>query len=157
MNYNKNFAIYLKIEKDLAENTISGYVKDVEHFIDSIDCNVLDVTTPTIRSYIGSLSSSGRKRNSITRALCSLKSFYNYLRDVEKVISTSPTEEVKLSSREKSLPKALSKTDTLKLLDAATKDGIKSHVLVELLYGLGGRVSEIISLEVENMTLLRTI
>lgn len=149
----QNFALHLKVEQDLSLNTISGYMSDIKQFVAFTDCDVTDVTAADIRSFIAHLSDKDKKRNTITRALCSIKAFYKYLRVVEKVITSSPADEVKLGSREKSLPKALSKSDTMRLLSISSKDGIKSRLVVELLYGLGGRVTEIASLRVEDIDL----
>src|SRR6185312_2755534 len=151
MNYLKNFALYLKVEKDLSANTVLGYSKDVENFISFLSCPIEEVDATTVRSFIAHLSEQGKKRNSITRALSSLKSYYDYLQTVEKVISSNPTSEVKLGSREKSLPKALSENVVFRLLESASKEGVKSRVIVELLYGLGGRVTEVAALQVEDI------
>lgn len=151
MRHLNDFAIYLKVEKDLSPNTIAGYIKDTEKFIEHIDCSIEEVTPTEIRSYIAHLTDLGNKRNTTSRSLCALKSFFGYLRDIAKVIATAPTDEVKLNKREKSLPKALSKTDTMKLLATASQEGIKCRLIVELLYGLGGRVSEIASMRVEDI------
>lgn len=151
MKYLDNFAAYLKVEKDLSKNTILGYTTDIKKFANFIDCAIEEVTITVVRSFIAHLTDEGAKRNTTTRALCALKAFYKYLNQVEKVISSSPADEVKLSSREKSLPKALSKNDVMRLLETASKDGIKSRLTVELLYGLGGRVSEVASLRVEDI------
>lgn len=151
MKYLNDFVAYLKVEKDLSDNTISGYTTDLKKFFNYIDCEVEEVTSNDIRSYISHLSDKGMKRNTITRSLCSLKAFYKYLSEVEKVITSSPTDEIKISSREKSLPKALTESEVMRLLSAASEDGIKSRLYIELLYGLGGRVSEVASLRVDDI------
>lgn len=151
VKYLNPFILYLKVEKDLSDNTISGYRNDIEQFIEFIDCDIEEVDATTIRSFIAHLTEQGKRRNTINRALCSIKAFYKYLSEVEKVIPSSPAEDIKLNAREKSLPKALSKSDVMKLLAVASEDGIKSRLIVELLYGLGGRVSEIASLRVEDI------
>lgn len=151
VKYLNPFILYLKVEKDLSDNTISGYRNDIEQFIEFIGCDIEEVDATTIRSFIAHLTEQGKRRNTINRALCSIKAFYKYLSEVEKVIPSSPAEDIKLNAREKSLPKALSKSDVMKLLAVASEDGIKSRLIVELLYGLGGRVSEIASLRVEDI------
>lgn len=151
MKYLQNFALHLKVERDLSKNTVIAYTKDIENFNAYIDCEIEDVDSTVVLSYVSHLTDQGKKRTSITRALTSLKVFYKYLCDVERVISSSPAKEVKFKSREKSLPKALSMSDTMKFLAAASKDGIKSRLIIELLYGLGGRVTEIASLRVEDI------
>jgi integrase/recombinase XerD len=153
MKYLNSFAAYLKVEKDLSIHTVSGYTADIKKFGEYFDGEIEDVTSTDVRSFISHLSDKGLKRGSITRALYSLRAFFNYLSSVEKVITSSPAVDVKLGSREKSLPKYISKSDVMRLLETASRDGIKSRLYVELLYGLGGRVTEIASLRVENIDL----
>lgn len=151
LKYLSNFAAYLKVEKDLSQNTISGYTSDLKKFLVYIDVPIEEVESSHVRSYIARLTDQGLKRNSITRALYSIKSFYTFLNEIEGVVSTSPASGIKLGSREKSLPKALSKEDVMRLLATASEDGLKSRLYVELLYGLGGRVTEVASLRLDNI------
>ncbi|OMQ07519.1 hypothetical protein BXO87_02140 [Bacillus sp. GZB] len=141
----------MRVEKDLSNNTISNYMRDLSKFIDYIDVDLINVSPDHVRSFISHLSQNGLKRNSINRALYSLKSFYKYLNEVEGVVQTSPTDGIKVGSREKSLPKYLSKEDVLRLLETASKSGVRSHLYAELLYGLGGRVAEVAALRVEDI------
>lgn len=151
MKYLNDFAAYLKVEKDLSEHTVSSYIRDISKLVNYIDVEVEKTTTEHIRGFIAHLSDKGFKRGSVTRALYAVRAFYNYLVEVEQVIEDSPANDVKLGSREKSLPKYLSKNDIMKLLETASEVGIKSRLYVELLYGLGGRVTEVASLKVEDV------
>lgn len=151
INYLENFSLYLDVDKNVSPSTISNYSKDVENFLKFCEKDVSAIDVGTVRSYIAHLSNLGRKRNTLNRVLSSLKAFFKYLRDVERVIKDSPAEEVKLQNREKSLPKAVSKSDITKLLETASAHGLKQRLVMELLYGLGGRVSEIVSLKVEDI------
>ena len=146
LNINE-FALYLKVERDLSSDTIKGYLTDIAKFSSYIDCSIEEVTVTHIRSFIAHLTDKGYKRNTTQRALASLKAYFKYLNSIEKVIVDNPTKEVKLGNRERSLPKALSKADVMKLLEVATNDGLKSRILLELLYGLGGRVTEVASIK----------
>ncbi|MGG3801261.1 site-specific tyrosine recombinase/integron integrase [Metabacillus fastidiosus] len=151
MNYLNNFVAYLKVERDLSIHTIAGYTTDMKKFFNFITTNVEEVTTSDVRTFIAHLSDQGLKRSSINRAVCSINAYYKYLIEVEKVMIKSPATEIKIGKREKSLPKALSESDVMKLLSTASLDSIKSRLYIELLYGLGGRVSEIASLRVEDI------
>lgn len=151
MNELNNFTSYLKLEKDLSDNSIQSYISDIKQFINFANKDLKDVDTSDVRSFILTLTEKGRKRTTIGRVLVSLKSFYKYLREVEKSILNDPTDNIKIDSREKSLPKALSKSDVMKILAESDKEGIKSRLIVELLYGLGGRVTEVCSIKVEDV------
>ncbi|MDR4436146.1 site-specific tyrosine recombinase/integron integrase [Bacillus tequilensis] len=151
MNYANRFETHMRVEKDLSDNTISNYMRDLGKFTDYIDVDLIDVTPDHVRTFISHLSKNGLKRNSINRALYSLKSFYKYLKEVEGVIQATPTDGIKVGSREKSLPKFLSKEDVLRLLETASREGVRSRLYVELLYGLGGRVAEVAALRVEDI------
>lgn len=153
MKYIENFKLYLQTDKNASPHTIENYERDINNFLsfDKTPRNIEDIQPSHIRAYIAHLDNIGRARSSINRMLCALKTFFKYLVEIEGVIQTSPADQVKCSKKEKSLPKAISQNDVISILNAASKRRIKDRLIIELLYGLGGRVSEIANIRVEDI------
>lgn len=153
MDYLANYKLYLKIDQDASDATIESYTTDIKLFLnyEGTPKDIKDIKPEHIRSYIAHLHKEGKARNTILRTASSIRSFFNYLRDVEKVISISPAENIRLPKREKALPKHISYNNIVKMIEAAMRQGIKTRLLIELLYGSGARISEIIKLRVEDI------
>lgn len=154
MQYITNFIFYLSTDAGLAKGSIDNYRKDVERFLssDKTPSDLSAIEPSHIRIFLQELADEGKKRSTITKMLCSLKAFFNYLVDHEKHlgITVAPTAAVKCAKREKSLPKAISETEVKSIIHTASRR-IKDRLLIELIYGLGGRVSEVVSLRVEDI------
>lgn len=153
MNYVESFELYLRTDKNASKSTVSGYMTDIKNFMacEGTPGDLTQVTSAHVRAFVAHLLNIGRKRGSVNRAVCSLKSFFNYLATVEKVIDTPPTETIKTTKKEKTLPKHISESDVESILKAATEAPLKDRLIVELLYGSGGRVSEVVGLKVEGV------
>ncbi|PWW43810.1 integrase/recombinase XerD [Paenibacillus pabuli] len=83
--------------------------------------------------------------------LCALKSFFKFLVEIERVIQVSPAAQVKCGEKEKSLSKAFSEAEVTALIDTASEHRLIDQMILELLYGLGFRVSETAPNQLENM------
>jgi integrase/recombinase XerD len=83
--------------------------------------------------------------------LCALKSFFKFLVEIERVIQVSPAAQVKCGEKEKSLPKAICEAEVTALIDTASEHRLIDQMILELLYGLGFRVSETAPNQLENM------
>ncbi|ALA07183.1 putative recombinase XerD [Brevibacillus phage SecTim467] len=153
MNYVESFKLYLQTDKNSSKHTIDSYERDIINFLDfeKTPKDVTEITPSHIRMYIAHLDVLGRARSSINRMLCSLKTFFKYLVDIEHAVKDSPAAQVKCGKKEKPLPKAISKTDVNSLITTATEHRLKDQLIIELLYGLGGRVSEIAKIRVEDI------
>lgn len=153
MNYINNYMLYLKSDKNYSDLTVGGYHRDLVYFLDYMG-NPEDLTTITsadIRQFVIDLGVMGRARSTINRKVSAIKSFFKYLAEEEELMAVSPADKVKNGKREKSLPKAISQEDVMALIRQATR--LKDRVIMELLYGLGGRVTEVASLRVEQFNL----
>ncbi len=151
MNYVSNFELYLKTDKNASVNTISGYVREINEFIayEGTPEDLTQVQPSHIRQFAIDLDVMGRARSTINRKISALKTFFKYLHEIEEVIPSSPADKIKNGKREKSLPKAVSEDVIMSLINQA--DRLKDRLIVELLYGLGGRASEVASLRVESI------
>lgn len=146
-----DFISYLQLEKDASKHTIESYRRDLLDFLSTVNKPIEKITEDDIRKYLHKLNNMQYKKSTIYRKLCALKTFFNYLVKVKKLIPKSPANEVKINVKEKRLPKYLEQEDVRKLIDEAKKRNIKTRLIVELLYGLGARVSEIVKLKVEDI------
>ena len=155
----KTFLEFLQNEKKMSTNTLQSYERDVLQFskyLDEKKMNYSKVKTEDIKEYLKHLQEMGKKTSSISRSLASIRSFYQYeLRN--KKIKINPTENVQAPKVEKHAPSILSSQEIELLLDQP-KDvdlkGIRDKAMLEFAYATGMRVTEIISLNVEDVNLV---
>ncbi len=154
--YIKKFLNYLKYEKNSSEHTIKNYGMDLSQFLEYTDKKKIDEITPLdIRGFIVLLSEKGEKKTSISRKISALRSFFKYLLK-ERIIKSNPAESVPLPKLDKPLPKFLTITEVNELLEEKEKDKdnftkIRDDAILELLYATGIRISELVSLNLEDI------
>ena len=155
----ESFLEYLSVERGLAENTILSYNRDLKSYIYFLKKkNINDVNTTnrtTIVSYLLLMQKKGKASSSISRACAAIKSFYQFLFR-EQLIDEDPTANLDAPKLEHRLPKVLTVEEVEKLLcqpDITTPLGMRDRAMLELLYATGMRVSELISISVENINL----
>ena len=154
----KTFLEFLQNEKKMSTNTLQSYERDVIQFSRYLDENKMNyskVKIEDIKEYLKHLQEVGKKTSSISRSLASIRSFYQYeLRN--KKIKTNPTENVQAPKVEKHAPSVLSSQE-IELLLNQPKDvdlkGTRDKAMLEFAYATGMRVTEIISLNVEDVDL----
>ncbi|GER93895.1 site-specific tyrosine recombinase XerD [hot springs metagenome] len=160
------FASYLTVEKGLSRNTVESYCLDLKGFFEYIakktdfsqqpTNNFLQsFTRESIVNYMGELRDKGQSARTVCRFISSVKGFSKFL-IIEKVISEDPTETIKTPKQWERLPKALNIDDIKKLLDYEPPTTgyqlfIRDSAMLELMYSSGLRVSEIISIKVNDL------
>lgn len=141
-----------------SENTVYAYVTDVNLYIkylNSKDIYLDETDNLTVLGYIQYLLQEGKSERSISRIVISLRSFYNYLKE-HKIIRDIPKIYYKSTDTTKKLPEILTVEEVDKIIKIVDKDcnkGIRDNALLELMYATGMKVSEIISLQVEDINL----
>ena len=141
-----------------SDNTVYAYVTDVNLYIkylNSKDIYLDETDNATVSGYIQNLLEKGKSERSINRIVISLRSFYNYLKD-QKIIRDIPKIYYKSSDTSKKLPEILTVEEVDKIIKIVDKDcnkGIRDNALLELMYATGMKVSEIISLSVQDVNL----
>jgi integrase/recombinase XerD len=147
----------LRIERGLATNTISAYRRDLEKFaifLASIRKNFDAVTSEEILAFEVHLKNSSLGLSSINRVISALKGFYQYC-NVEYSIA-NPTSDAKSAKIARKLPKALTIDEISRMIDSAKSPGVpislRDFAILEFLYSTGGRVSEIIGLNVNDIS-----
>ncbi len=154
----KAFLEFLENEKKLSDNTLQSYRRDIEQFetyVEENRINFLKFTQDDTKAYLKYLQEVGKKTSTISRNLASLRSFYQFLIRVKKV-KNDPTDNIQSPKVEKRVPSVLTSQEVELLLDQP-KDvdlkGTRDKAMLEFAYATGMRVTEIISLNLEDVNL----
>jgi len=153
------FIDYLTVERNASPYTIRNYKADLLGFfaflgnqnIDALD----DVNKNTLRDYLYHLMEQGFARTSIARKLSAVRSLYRYLQR-EEMISNSPAATISSPKLDRRLPEFLGQQEAVALVEApvpATPTGLRDRSVLELLYASGLRVSELASLNINQVDL----
>ena len=155
--YIDSFLFHMQAEKNCSVRTFESYQNDLFHGIDFF-ASVLnkkpeevapaDITHRLMRNYLGFMKEKGYAKSTIARRLSAWRSYYKYL-GREKIVETDPLAKVKTPKRDRKLPKFLLLSYMLKLLespDVTTPLGIRDRAILEMLYGTGMRISELVNL-----------
>ena len=151
----QSFLDHLTIERGLSSNSISAYRRDLAKFSDFLDKEKLDferLSEDEIISFEVWLKGLGMAVTSINRNISALKSFYKYL--AQEFSTNNPVSAVLSSKVPRRLPKALTIKVITSLIDSTKREGdpisLRDHAIIELLYGTGARVSEIVGIDVND-------
>ncbi len=142
---------YLEIEKGLAQNTIDAYRRDLEGFSDDINVvNVNEIDRSNINSYVRGLREKKLAPTSIIRKIASLRGFFKWAMSTGIIVKNpaSTLEQPKVPQR---LPKVITINEIEELL--SNNLTLLEHVIMELLYSCGLRVSELVNLRVADIDL----
>lgn len=149
------YLLHLKVERDLARNTLQAYARDlarfVEHALAKGRTDARDITADDLADWARGLSGSGLKASSQARMLVTVRGFYRHLRREEEV-ERLPTEQVDLPKVGRRLPRHVDGDEVIRLLAAAGSD-LRDRAVVALLYGGGLRVSEVVDLDLAQLHL----
>lgn len=154
----KLFLDFLKDDKKLSDNTLQSYIRDIEQYekyVSDNKINYLKVTEETILEYMEYLREENKKESTISRSLASIRSFYQYLIRVKK-IKKDPTMTIESPKISKRTPNILTSKEVELLLDQP-KDvdlkGTRDKAMLEFAYATGMRVTEMISLDIDDVKL----
>ena len=153
-----NFLEFIKEDKKLSDNTLQSYKRDLvqfEEYVNSNKLNYIKVTEEDMRKYFSHLQEIGKKTSTISRNIASIRSFYQFLVRNKK-IKKNPTEKIQSPKVEKRAPTILSSAEIELLLEQPKNidlKGIRDKAMLEFAYATGMRVSEIISLDIDNINL----
>lgn len=153
------FISYLGSIKKMSENTIVSYRRDLNKFAAYLEeqgiREVEEVSEFDLNDYVRQLEKQNFKAATISRNIASIKAFFHYLTKEGK-ISEDVSENLKAPKIEKKLPNVMTVEETEKLLMQPVIDnpkGLRDRAMLELLYATGIRVTELISLRVEDVDL----
>jgi integrase/recombinase XerD len=156
----QEFLEFLEEEKGYAENTIAAYRNDLTQFVSyieyKVDGNWQNLNREIINQYIEYIKNQPYSSSTVARKVAAIKSFSRYLL-ARGVIKNDPTATLDSPKVKKRLPKAISIEEINKLLDGAdngdTPKSQRDYAMLELLYASGMRVTELVSLNVNDLDL----
>ncbi|MBR3163352.1 MAG: site-specific tyrosine recombinase XerD [Clostridia bacterium] len=154
----KLFFDFLENGKKLSNNTLQSYKRDLTQFETYLKDNKLNygkLKTEDIRDYIQYLHENGKKASTISRSLASIRSFYQYEVKNRKV-KVDPTEGIQSPKIEKRVPSVLTSKEVELLLNQPKNvdlKGTRDKAMLEFAYATGMRVTEIISLDIDDVNL----
>ena len=150
---------YLTEEKHSSANTLSSYIRDLTQFQSwLLSTGVTDmrkVKKDTINEYLLHMTHSGKSPATVTRSTASIKSFYAYMAQCGAV-KTNPAKSVVAMKVERKYPEILTNREVELFLEqpkCVDEKGFRDHAMLELLYATGIRVSELISLNLDDLNL----
>jgi integrase/recombinase XerD len=157
-SYIKQFANYLKLERSLSANSIEAYTRDVEklnQFMEMSHPSVspMKVTGKQLQGFIEYVNELGMSAYSQARILSGLKAFFKFMM-VEDLIENDPTSLLEGPKLGRKLPDTLDYTEIVKLfeaIDLSKPEGGRNRAMLEVLYGSGLRVSELVELRIGNI------
>lgn len=153
-----NFLEFIKEDKKLSENTLQSYRRDImqfENYVNSNKLNYLKVTEENMKEYFSHLQEIGKKTSTISRNIASIRSFYQFLLRNKKM-KKDPTEKIQSPKVDKKAPSILTSQEIELLLEQPKNidlKGIRDKAMLEFAYATGMRVSEIITLNIEDVNL----
>lgn len=153
-----NFEKYLRFERELSDNTVKSYIRDLKTYIKYLKENkssVVEANKTLILTYLMQLQKDDKSTATISRSIASIRSMYQYLLN-EGEIKRDPTINLKTPKQEKKIPEVLSLDEVeifLNQPNTETPKGARDRAMLELLYATGIKVSELITLDLEDINI----
>ena len=155
----ESYQSYLEDEKHASKNTLSSYMRDLSQFAawlaERCPGDLCAVKQDTVEEYVTWLGARGKSAATITRSIASIKSFYLFLQGRGKV-TANPAKGIAARKVERKFPDILTSREVELFLEqpqCVDAKGFRDHAMLELLYATGIRVSELISLDVGDVSL----
>ena len=149
MKYLDNYIDYIKSNKRYSNYTVSNYYKDINDFIKYLsNKDYLKINDDDVVYYLEYLYKLEYNKNTISRKLSSLRSFYNYLVNND-VISYNYFNNHKNPKKDKLLPKYLRDEDVKVMYDKCKN--VRDKLILELLFVTGIRVSELVNIKINDI------
>jgi integrase/recombinase XerD len=153
----KNFKNYLKIERNLSENTINSYLFDLQKlniFLEenNFSSNPSYIKESTLKKFVYKISKE-IKPSSQARIISGIKRFFDFL-ILENILNENPLQNIETPKIGSKLPTTLTVKEIDKLIDSIdikSKNKIRNKAIIEILYSCGLRVSELITLKVSDL------
>lgn len=155
----KAFESYLIEEKRASKNTVSSYARDISQFSDYLDAHgtveLINADAATLEEYISGLAKLGRSAATISRVVASLKCFYGHF-VLNGTLETNPATGITPVKAKRKMPQILTSDEVALLLEQpelTDVKGFRDKAMLELLYATGMRVSELVSLDIDDVNL----
>lgn len=153
----QDFLTYLRVDKKYSANTIDSYRNDLhkyEHFMQKMGMEIDEVEKQDIEAYLRELKQKKISMASISHTISTIRSFYKFLA-INSNFKNSPIELIDLPKMKKKIPQVLSEEEVNCLLDITLTDAFsyRNKAMLELMYGSGLRVSELVNLTLYDIDL----
>jgi len=155
-NITDKYKTYLLLEKSLSKNSVSAYMEDVKKFLTFLETEKTTpekVTLDNLQQFVARLYDMGMNARSVSRAISGIKSFYSYLL-LDGYIQSDPTELLETPKTGLKLPTVLSVDEInniISIIDLSTNEGRRNKAILEVLYGCGLRISELVNLKMSDV------
>jgi integrase/recombinase XerD len=154
----KGFEAYLRLEKSLSGNSIIAYRNDLAKFVLFLEEKGLrvqpgNIHLPEMQEFVKWLNTTRMNARSQMRIISGIRAFYKYLL-IENIVDHDPTELLEMPRIGRKLPDVLSVNDIERLIaaiDLSKPEGERNKAIIEVMYGCGLRVSEVIDLKISNI------
>ncbi|MDD3108890.1 MAG: tyrosine-type recombinase/integrase, partial [Alistipes sp.] len=153
----QNYTYYIKLEKQLSDNTLEAYLRDLRQLASFMYTHFAlapeQVESSHIEAFLGSLYDKGITKSTQARILSGIKNFFNYLLLNDR-IETLPTEFIDAPKPGRKLPTVLTLAEIeamLATIDLSEPFGHRNQAMIETLYSCGLRVSELITLRLNDL------
>lgn len=143
----KDYSYYLKIERGMSPNTVASYLSDVTDCLEGIKKDPKDIDTADLLTYIDERSAKVTKRTQ-ARMLSAIRSFFGWM-ILEGEVKENPCDSIDSPKLGRYLPDVLSVEEVADIMDSvdlSTWQGYRDRAILEVLYGCGIRVSEVVGL-----------
>jgi tyrosine recombinase XerC len=155
------FTEYIRKQKGCSVHTVTADRTDLAQFMEFLGetnaqapvTELQGITREHVRDFMGRLVRHGLHKSSVSRKLASLRAFFSYLEKLG-TIRNNPTASVAGPKLEKKLPKYLHEAEidrSIRLIDSETEAGVRNRAILELFYGTGMRLSELVGLDVHDV------
>lgn len=157
-NFYGDFRRYLQFEKGLSDNSIEAYLNDIRKlqvYCAEQELAVDKLTAQDIQGFLAWVNNFGISAATQSRLLSGLKSFYSFMQ-LEYDLAENPTELIETPRLTRTLPDVLSIEEIDALIgaiDLSSAEGARNKAMLEVLYGCGLRVSELVGLKLSNLFL----
>jgi len=151
----RSFLDYLRVERGLSSHTIEAYRSDLTQYVKWLKKDVLQVDHSLIGKYVATLREKGCGSPSIARKLSAIRMFYKFL-NIEGKSDRNLLEGITSPRSGRKIPSYLSLREVERLLDAPSSSdlcGTRDKAILELLYGAGLRISELVNLNISDLDL----
>jgi integrase/recombinase XerC len=155
---------YLHVQRNASPHTLRNYESDLQQFLTNLtttpegekqaEPELEQIDNITIREFLGALYQAGNKKSSVARKLATLRSFMRFL-SVQKIIPANPAKVVASPKQDSRLPDFMTLdrvTELIEVVDTSSDAGKRDRSILELLYGSGLRVSELVGLNLGDIS-----
>ncbi len=153
----KEYEYELKASHRLSKNTLKAYLNDLSDYVDYLGRKGLkapaDIDERTIKQYLQTLRKRHTSASTVSRKLSAIKSFHGFLLG-ERLVKMNVVENIKRPKQEKRLPDVLTLAELEAILEHTEGEeplDQRNRAMVELLYGSGLRISELLELRTEDL------